>query len=558
MKENRFKLSHRKPSGSGKSPAAPSRDFAPILRRVSIASWFLKLLPIPIGLWNAELLSRTVGCAVSGDSGGVLRTGGFLLLLLTFTKTFDFLAGAAYGRASSRALHRCKLLLYRRFLSCPPFLLYTAEHGQATELMNDDFDTVAGKGLNLYPGFFTGLATFSVYFLFLLGQSLQAALSLLGISLLQVIPPLIVKGFLEKNYSENRDIEADITNCTLECYHGFAAVKIFDLKHWCLERLSRLHKDYLKIGNRSEAAFQAQLALDRLVGNILTYGTYGLMGLYLLQGKLTLDTGVEAIALSRGFYGAVKSVFETIPSFAVARAAERRMGKMYGNTAQAEAPAFSPGTEAAFQSGIRFDRVSCSFEGRQILKDFSLSLPPDRTVLIRGANGMGKSTLLRLALGLIHPDSGAVSIGGVPSSALPENTFPERLFYLPQEDPAFHFSPEELYRMVPGVDMEKAISLADRFHLEEEQRKQPLDTLSGGQRKKAFLSLAFALNPGMLLLDEPGNSLDENSRNLLAGLLKERGGGTILVTHDALFHQAADSFYTLDHGSDTRFLRKKR
>ena len=229
MKENRFKLSHRKPSGSGKSPAAPSRDFAPVLRRVSIASWLLKLLPIPIGLWNAELLSRTVSCAVSGDSGGVLRTGGFLLLLLTLTKSFDFLAGAAYGRASSQALHRCKLLLYHRFLSCPPFLLYTAEHGQATELMNDDFDTVTGKGLNLYPGFFTGLATLSVYFLFLLGQNLQAALSLLGISLLQVIPPLIVKGFLEKNYSENRDIEADITNCTLECYHGFAAVKIFEV-----------------------------------------------------------------------------------------------------------------------------------------------------------------------------------------------------------------------------------------------------------------------------------------------------------------------------------------
>lgn len=535
-----------------KNTASPSREFAPILRRAGITAWLCRLLPIPIDLYNARLLSRTVASAVSGDSGGVLRSGGFLLLLLALAKAFDFLANAAYGRLSSRALHQCRQLLYRRFLSCPLSLLHETKHGQATEMLNDDFDTVTEKFLNLYPGFFTGFATLLAYFSFLLAQSLTAALALLVISLLQAVPPLVVKRFLEKNYGDTREIEARITDCTLEYYHGFACIKMYGLKHWCLNRLALLHKDYLVIGNRSEAACQAELTLKQLTGNILTYGTYGLMGLFVLRETMALETAVEAIALSQGFYAAAKTIFDTIPAFAVAGKAETRIAAFYYNeeSAPGETMGLAHGvsdSEKLYGTNpcIRFDHVSCSFEGRQVLNDFSLSLPADRTVLIRGANGMGKSTLLRLALGLIKPGSGDVSMGGIPSCALPPDSFPEKIFYLPQEDPVFHVSAEELYAMVPGVETLEALSFAYRFRLQEEQWKQPIDTLSGGQRKKVFLALALALHPGLLLLDEPGNSLDGDSREILAGLLKQRGGGTLIVTHDSAFDRLADVFHTL-------------
>lgn len=139
---------------SRQNARSASGEFAPILRRVCIAAWILKLIPIPIGLWNARLLSRTVTGAVSGDSESVLRTGAVLLLLLALTKAFDFATCLRYRKAASQALHRCRLLLYRRFLSCPLSALYGMEHGQAVELLNDDFDTVTGKTLRLYPRLF--------------------------------------------------------------------------------------------------------------------------------------------------------------------------------------------------------------------------------------------------------------------------------------------------------------------------------------------------------------------------------------------------------------------
>lgn len=571
-----------------------SREFAPALHRVCITAWILKLIPIPVGLWNAWLLSRTVTGAVAGDSGNVLKTGAVLLLLLALTKAFDFAANEHYRKAVSQALHRCKLLLYRRFLSCPLSVLYNMEHGQAVEMLNDDFDTVTGKSLNLYPGFFTGIAAFAAYLAFLLVRNFPAALALFVISGLQVIPPLLTKTAFQQSYGDTRDIEAEISNCTLSYYNGFDTIRMFGLKQWCLERLARLHKSYLKIGNRSEAAASAETALDQLIGNILTYGTYGLMGLFILQGYTGLDAGVEAIALSAGLYSAAKSIFETIPSFAVARTADRRLALLYDTSSAPEkrqvlyevssalertqdikreasqglhssgknsragdmkasngTPAFS-NPNSTVKNSILLDNVSCGFDGRQILSGACISISTRQISVIRGANGMGKSTLLKLILGMVQPDSGVITIDGIPPQALSRDSFPGQLFYLPQEDAAFPISAEELFTSVPGLNKEAAFDLASRFYLPEESLAQPIDTLSGGQRKKVFLALAFAVNPAVMLLDEPCNSLDAESREALVQLLRARCGGAVIITHDATFDHIADAFYTFQDSSGQR------
>lgn len=95
---------------------------------------------------------------------------------------------------------------------------------------------------------------------------------------------------------------------------------------------------------------------------------------------------------------------------------------------------------------------------------------------------------------------------------------------------------------------EKIVRIAERFGLTEEIRSgKAICDLSGGERKKVFLSIGFAMEPVWLLLDEPSNNLDKKGRETLFELIRERKG-TVLVSHDPLFRDAADRMIRIENG----------
>lgn len=516
-------------------PQTASRVFSPILRRVSLAAWILRIIPIPFGLLTASLSADLVSSAVTGNIPSVVQTGMTLLALILALRLFDILTGIAYDRASSAALHRCKTELYRRFLACPLHVLYATEHGKAVESLNEEFSTVTGKHTNLSPGFFTGLLTTAAYLAYLLMQNVPSALILLAFSLIQMVPPMIVKRYMQQNYDDYQDIEAECTDRTMETYYGFAEIKIYGLKQWWLDRMAAFHKEYLRVSSRAEVTGRIEDSMDAFVENLLKYGTYGILGAFVLTDVTTTDTAVAAIALSGGLFGAVKGIFSAIPDFAVAKTAEERMSGWFEESAHP--------TESPQNGAITLDRVSLSYGDRKVLDKVSAAIPTDRIVLLHGANGIGKSTLLRLFTGLQKPDSGTVTVGGISPDDL---RYPSDVFFLPQNDASFGFTAAELYDMALTPDNAgKAKSFARRFGLTDDLLRQKIGTLSGGERKKVFLSLGFASDARLMLLDEPTNSLDDASRHLLCGLLEQRGGGAIVVTHDPVFEVISAVHYVV-------------
>lgn len=523
-----------------------SQVFSPILRRVSLAAWILRITPIPFGLLTARLSADLVAAAVDGGVSDVVRTGGTLLAVIFGLRLFDVLTGIAYDRASSAALHRCKMELYRRFLACPLHVLYATEHGKAVESLNEEFSTVTGKHTNLYPGFFTGLLTTAAYLVYLLTQNVPSALVLLAFSLIQMVPPMIVKRYMQQNYDNYQDIEAECTDRTMETYYGFAEIKMYGLKQWWIDRMAAFHKEYLRVSSRAEVTWRIQDSMDAFVENLLKYGTYGVLGAFVLTGVTTMDTAVAAIALSGGLFGAVKGIFSAIPDFAVAKTAEERMSGWFEESAK-PAKSLRDGT-------ITLDHVSLAYEERKILDDVSAVIPTDgrkggKAVLLHGANGIGKSTLFRLFTGLMEPDSGTVTVGGVSPDDL---RYPDGVFYLPQWDAAFGFTAAELYEMALTPERAaKAVGYARGFGLTDDLLGQKIGTLSGGERKKVFLSLGFASGAALMLLDEPTNSLDDASRVLLCELLNERGGGAVVITHDRIFDRIQTDKYIVANGGIT-------
>jgi ABC-2 type transport system ATP-binding protein len=172
---------------------------------------------------------------------------------------------------------------------------------------------------------------------------------------------------------------------------------------------------------------------------------------------------------------------------------------------------------------------------RWALQNCSLTIPSGRVVGLVGPNGAGKSTLLHLAVGLLQPSAGSLSVLGEPPASSPTQL--SRIGFLAQESPTYaRLSIDQHLQMGqwmnPRWDAAYAVGRIEQLGLNPKQRS---GTLSGGQRSQLALTLAVAKRPELLILDEPVAALDPLARReflqTLMEVVAERGVSVILSSH---------------------------
>ena len=215
---------------------------------------------------------------------------------------------------------------------------------------------------------------------------------------------------------------------------------------------------------------------------------------------------------------------------------------------------------------MRLDGVTYRYPGapRDGLLDVSLSAAAGEFVAVLGPNGSGKTTLVRVALGALKPDAGAATIGDRPAHSWPrqdlarlvgvvpqreDNLFPQRVreTVLLGRYPHLSIWGRERAEDHPAVD--RALAACDATQLADRW----LWTLSGGEYQRVRIARALAQEPKLLVLDEPGVSLDLKHEmglfELVRGLVDTRGLGVLMITHDLnLAARFADSLLLLSEG----------
>jgi phospholipid/cholesterol/gamma-HCH transport system ATP-binding protein len=195
---------------------------------------------------------------------------------------------------------------------------------------------------------------------------------------------------------------------------------------------------------------------------------------------------------------------------------------------------------------VQFDKVSKRFGALEVLNDVSFDIPQGKAFCLLGRSGTGKSVTLRHIIGLVQPDSGKVFVQGRDITTLSARDLGEvrqHMGFLFQNAALFDsmsvgdnvaFPLRRHTKLSAGDIRERARKKLADVGLEAAYDKMPGD-LSGGMKKRAGLARAMALDPSVLLVDEPSAGLDPITAKEIDDLLVEtkRGGTTlVVVTHD--------------------------
>lgn len=195
------------------------------------------------------------------------------------------------------------------------------------------------------------------------------------------------------------------------------------------------------------------------------------------------------------------------------------------------------------------------FNGKRVINDLSMHIPPGSKITISGKSGSGKSTLLNIIMGFLMPDSGSVEIMGCVMNNKNVHKLRNNISWVPQElniDISYAkdllLLPFNYHKNRNSIPSDDSISqILAKFDLSKSILSQEVGEISGGERQRIFLASAALLKRKIYFLDEPTSALDsESKKKVMNYFLHECNATVVAVTHDNVWMDNSDSILNMN------------
>ncbi len=534
------------------------RDYLnPYWARILLALFFLVIEGSTLGVLSWMLKPLFDRVFVGGDTDAIWWVGGVIFALFLIRAATFVINRSLMTSVSLAVSTKMQIDMLRHIMTLDSSFFQKNPPGALIERVQGDSIAVQG----VWSTFISGAGRDVVSLVALFGVAIAVdpgwtLAALIGAPLL-ILPTVLVQRYIRRKMRQNRVNASQRATRLDEVLHGINAVKLNRMETYQTSRFAQI-VDRIRQGQIKMSAIGA--TVPALVDIVTGLGFVGVLAL----GGAEVTRGERTVGDFMSFFTAMALAFQPL----------RRLGSLAGTWQIAAAsleriyavldmrPAITSGPrmQPPPDTTIRLQDVRLSYDSHPVLNGLTFTAEAGQTTALVGPSGAGKSTVFNLLTRMIDPDSGQITLGGVPLREFTLSTLRDQFSTVSQDAALFDETLRE--NILLGHDQDDAAlrRAVIAAHVADftDALPQGLDTpagprgsaLSGGQRQRVAIARAVLRDAPILLLDEATSALDAQSERLVQEALDELSAGrtTLVIAHRLSTVRQADKIVVLEAG----------
>ncbi|MDH6423400.1 ATP-binding cassette domain-containing protein [Aurantimicrobium minutum] len=524
------------------------RDVLFLVATAVVSIFIGMIVPVTSGLIIGELVP-------AGEAQSIVVLMVILILIAVMTTFIAASQGLIIQRLSARFGIRITEAIYERVFRLPASFHRENVPGELGE-------RIAGAGIfrsamaSIVPSIISAVGALigSVIVLSYLSPSL--VVGVVGLALLSVLIGVAMLPKLGHNASRQTESNIELTGLTFSMLVGIAKIRTAGAEERMFSRWTyRFAKMHMALRDVSQTNLIMGLvsSLPTALVPIILVVSEATGASQLTIGEFTTATSASASAAAAivGLLPLAIGLVSAWPSIVSLKPVLEAEPEPLGNAG---------GDPGVLSGRVSFDTVNFGYTPEMnILSDVTFNIPAGTMTAIVGASGSGKSTIIRLLLGLETPESGTVLYDGQALSSLDRAAVLAQMGIVPQESALIPGSIlENILASAPGSTEEDAWRAAERAGIAQDIREMPMgmqtvisdgaSTFSGGQKQRLMIARALVNEPRILILDEATSALDNHTQTMVSESIENLGSTRIVVAHRLSTIRGADQIIVLDKG----------
>ena len=522
---------------------------------------FLGVLTTVMGLASSVGSKYLIDAVTGQDSGNIALIALFIVAMGLFSIGINAITTMISARINIKVNNEIQAEVFDKILVADWISMKEFHSGDLLNRLNGDVNTVASSILSWIPSLITRSAQFfGILAIILYYDPTMAVIALGSAPVMLIVSKTLMKKMRDYN-KRMRQVSSDVMSFNEESFQNIQSIKAFELVGLFSKRLRDVQQNYKDVFLDYNKFSVYTSSFMSVVGMFVAYACFG-WGVYRLwTGHITFGTMTLFVQLSGQLSSSFKSIVSLVPSAISATTSAGRIMEFF-KIKDDKAKLIQNNTQGKGLSVV-LDDVEFSYnENKTVFQHADIVANPGEIVALVGPSGEGKTTMIRLLLGLINTKSGNASIRDINGVSCKISSATRRFFaYVPQGNTIFSGTIAENMRMVKqdatDAEIVEALKAACAYdfvnRLPDGINSKVGERGSGfseGQAQRLSIARALIRKSPILLLDEATSALDVfTERQVLRNIMNMGYARTCIVTtHRPSVLTMCDKVYKIDSG----------